>query len=206
NIALVHPHLHADSAVGGVCVDGGKLDVCTQCVQRHAAFHLGYRAAHLGTAESTAHLDLHALGTAAHGLLDSMLHGTSVRHAALDLLRNAFGDQPCIGFRNLDLFDAEVDLLANLSLDEAANALNVCTLLADNDARLGSVKRDIDLVRTALKRNASNTSSLEFLFNEVANRNILVQQLSILLFCVPIRLPLAGNTQAEAYWMYFTTH
>ena len=74
-------------------MDDGEVDVGAKSVQRHAAFHLHDRPAHLGAAEAAGETDLDALGAAAHRLLHGVLHGTAVRNAAGDLLGDALADQ-----------------------------------------------------------------------------------------------------------------
>ena len=92
--------------------------------------------AHLGATEAAGEADLDALGAAAHRLLNRVLHRPAVGHAAGDLLGDALGDQARIDLRHLDLFDLQVNLLADLLLEQLADALDVRALLADDDARL----------------------------------------------------------------------
>src|SRR5690606_10342802 len=135
-----------------------------------------------------------------------VLHGTAVCNTPRNLLRDALRDQARVGLRDLDLLDLEVDLLANFLLDELAQALDIGALLADHDSRLRREERHINLVRRTLKLDPGNTRPRELLHNQLTDRAIFVQQLSILLFREPFRFPVAGDAQAETDGMYFTTH
>ncbi len=85
------------------------IDIRADRVQRHPASHFSHVSAHLGATEAAGETNLHALGAAARRLLNRVLHGTAVRnHTAADLLADALGDQARVGFRRLDLLDAEV--------------------------------------------------------------------------------------------------
>src|SRR5690606_4707204 len=99
DLALEDPHLHTDHTVGGVRLVGGVIDIGTQGVQRHTTFAIPLGAGDFRTAETTAHLNLDALGTNAHGVLHGALHGATEHDAAFQLLSNALSNQHCIEFR-----------------------------------------------------------------------------------------------------------
>src|SRR5699024_4679003 len=54
HLALVDPHLHADTAVGGLGLVEAVVDVGPQRVQRHPAVGVVLRARHLGATEPPA--------------------------------------------------------------------------------------------------------------------------------------------------------
>src|SRR5207247_1552611 len=66
DLALVDPDLDADAAEGRLRLDEAVVDVCADRVQRDAPLGVALGTAHLGAAEPTAALHLHAVGTGAH--------------------------------------------------------------------------------------------------------------------------------------------
>src|SRR5205823_12347545 len=103
---------HADAAIGGVGVHLPVVNVGADRVQRHAAFALPNRAGHFGTAQTTGDTNLHALRAGAQRAHDRLLECALIRHAAANLLGDAFGYQVGIKLRLLDLFDVQLDLFA----------------------------------------------------------------------------------------------
>src|SRR5690606_32110140 len=53
HVTLVHPHLDADDAVGGVRLGKAVVDVGTQGVKRHAAFAIPLGTGNLGAVQTT---------------------------------------------------------------------------------------------------------------------------------------------------------
>ena len=51
-VTLVDPHLHADTAVGGVGMDDAVINVGSEGVERHAAFHVPHGTRHFGTTQA----------------------------------------------------------------------------------------------------------------------------------------------------------
>src|SRR5690606_29368073 len=142
DLALEDPHLHTDHTVGGVRLVGGVIDIGTQGVQRHTTFAIPLGAGDFRTAETTAHLDLDALGTNAHGVLHGALHGATEHDAAFQLLSNALSNQHCIEFRLADFLDVDVHRHTHLLGQVLTQLLNIFTFLADHDAGTSGVDGD----------------------------------------------------------------
>ena len=90
---MVHPHLDADGAHGGVSGAEAVIDLGAEGMQRHAAFAVPLAAAHLGTTETAGALDADALGTALASGLHGLAHRTAEGHAAFELLSNGLSDK-----------------------------------------------------------------------------------------------------------------
>ena len=84
---------------------------------------------------------------------------------------------------DLDLFDLQMDLLADLFLEHLAQALDVGALLADDDARLRGVQRDVDLVGRALQLDAGDARPRQLVQDQPPDAQILMQLLGV----VPLR-------------------
>src|SRR5262249_54494291 len=88
DLALVDPDLDADAAGRRPRLDEAVVDVCADRVQRHAALRVLLGAAHLGAAEATRALHLHAGCAGADRRGKRALHRAAERHAVLELLRD----------------------------------------------------------------------------------------------------------------------
>mgnify|MGYP006976861614 CR=1 FL=1 len=69
------------------------VDLGTEGVQRHATLAVPLATAHLGAAETTGALDTNTLGAGLAGRLDSLAHGTTEGHTALELLSDGLGNE-----------------------------------------------------------------------------------------------------------------
>src|SRR5690606_15923574 len=93
DLTLEDPNLDANHTVGGVRFVSGVVDVGAQGVQGHTTFAIPFGARDFRTTQTTAHLDLDALGTNTHGALHRALHGATEHYAALQLLSHALCNQ-----------------------------------------------------------------------------------------------------------------
>src|SRR5262249_15191725 len=132
DLALEHPYLDAAGAVGGLGRAVAEIDIGAQRVQRHAALAIPLHAGDLGTAEPARAVDADALRAEPHRRLHRPLHRPTKRDAALELLRNTFGDQLGLDLGLPDLDDVEADLAIGDLGDVAAQFVDVGALFADD--------------------------------------------------------------------------
>src|SRR5208283_1062820 len=142
DLALEDPDLDAAGAVSGECGGDAVIDVGAQRVQRHAAFAIPFHARDFGAAETARAIDADAAGAKPHRRLHGALHGAAERHAALELLRDRFGDQLGVELGLADLDDVDHDVAVGQRRNLAAQLLDVGDLLADDDARPRRVDGD----------------------------------------------------------------
>ena len=109
------------------------------------------------------------------------LHRAAERHAALELLGDVLGDQRRVELGLADLDDVEVQLRLGELRELLAQRLDVGALLADDDARTRGVDRHPALAVRALDDDAADAGLRRVLLDEVADREILVQQLAVVL-------------------------
>src|ERR1700730_6620015 len=98
DFALEDPYLHAAGTERRERGGHAVIDVGAQCVQRHATFAIPLHAGDFGAAETARAVDTNAFGAETHRRLHRAFHGAAERDAALQLLRNRFGDQGGIEF------------------------------------------------------------------------------------------------------------
>src|SRR4051812_34836054 len=70
-----NPHFDADQTIGRQGFRKVVIDVRSQSMERHAAFHIALGPRHVGAAETARALDLNAFRAGLHGLRDGFLHG-----------------------------------------------------------------------------------------------------------------------------------
>src|SRR4051812_2216267 len=135
DFALEDPDLDAAGAESGERGRDPVIDVGAQRVQRHAAFAIPFHAGDFGAAETARAVDADTLGAKPHRRLHRALHGAAERHAALELLRDRFGDQGGVELGLADLDDVDDDVGSGNVGDLLAQLVDICALLADHDAR-----------------------------------------------------------------------
>src|SRR5262245_23607277 len=87
-VAVVHPDLDADVALGGLGLGEAVLDPRPQRGQRNAAGLGLLGAGHFGAAEPARQLDADALGPRLHRLVEGLLHGAAEAGPLLQLFRD----------------------------------------------------------------------------------------------------------------------
>src|SRR5262249_56056838 len=101
----------------------------------HGAVSRRSQARCVGAAERPRAVDADAAGAEPHRRLHGALHGAAEGHAALELLRDRFGDELSIELRLADLDDVDHDVRLRELGDLLAKLLDVGALLAHADAR-----------------------------------------------------------------------
>src|SRR5690606_10444053 len=140
--ALEDPDLDAADAECGFGFTRTVVDVCTHRVKRKATFAVPFRTSAFLAAETATVDDLDALGAKAHRGLNSALHRTAGRHAALELRGDRRGDERRVDFRLAHFTDVEVRFGVRHRCTLLAKLLDVSTLLADDQTRASRVDRD----------------------------------------------------------------
>src|SRR5262249_45914515 len=196
DFALEDPDLDAAGAERGERGGNPVIDVGTQCVQRHAALAVPLHARDFRAAQAAGAVDADALGAEPHRRLHGALHGAAERDATLELLGDRFGDQGRVELGFADLDDVEHDVGRGDVGDLLAQLVDVGALLADHYARTRRMDGGAALVVRALDHDARNGGLLQFLVQDLADLDVLVQQLAVLaLSRKPARVP--GPVDAE---------
>src|SRR6202171_146989 len=110
------------------------IDIGAQRVQRHPAFAIPFHARDFGAAETARAVDANAFGAETHRRLHRALHGAAERDAALELLRDRFGDQRGVELRLADFDDVDDDVGGGDVGNPLAQLVDIGALLADHDA------------------------------------------------------------------------
>src|SRR4051794_11231124 len=110
DFALEDPDLDAAGAKRGERGRNAVIDIGAQRMQRHAALAIPFHARDFGAAETARTIDTDAFGAETHRRLHRALHGAAERNAALELLRNRFGDQGGVELRLADFDDVDDDI------------------------------------------------------------------------------------------------
>src|SRR4051812_5085829 len=205
-LALVEPHLHADGAVGRERLGEAVVDVGAQRLQRQLAVQVPLRTGDFRAVQAARHAHLDAPSAETQRRFHRFAHRAAERHALLELHRYRFGDELRIELRLLDLLDVDEDLAVGLLLDLLLELVDFRPLAADDDARARGVDVDLELVRGALDFNLRHAGMLEPGLERVAQLQVLVQQLRVVLAADPARAPRFVEPEAESGRMYFLPH
>src|SRR6185437_121074 len=207
DFALEDPDLDAAGAVSGERGGDAVIDVGAQCVQRHAAFAVPLHARDFGAAETARAVDADALGAETHGGLHRALHGAAERHAALELLRDRFGDQLRVELGLADFDDVDDHIAVGELGHGPAQVLDVGALLADHHAGTRRVDGDAALLVRTLDDDLRHCRLLELLHQLLADLDVLVQQRAVFgLAGVPARVPGTVDPETQPDWIDFLTH
>src|SRR5215469_15323348 len=207
NLALEDPHLDAAGAVGGEGGGDAVVDVGSQRMQRHAALAIPLHARDLGAAETTRAVDADAAGAEPHGRLHGALHGAAEGDAALELLRDRFGDKLCIELGLPDLDDVDDDVGGGKLGDLLAQLLDVSALLTDDHSGPRRLDGHAALLVRPLDDDLGDRGLLELLHQLLADLHVLEQELAVLVLAgVPARIPGAVDAEPQPDRIDLLTH
>src|ERR1700712_1999079 len=102
------------------------------------------------------------------------------RHAALELLGDALGNEVRIGLGLAHLDDVDVHLAVGEGLHLGADLVDVSALLADHDARTGGVDRHAAFAVRTLDDHLADGGLLEVLEQRRANLEVFLEQVAVL--------------------------
>src|SRR5262245_14186584 len=206
DLAAEDPHLDADHAVGRLGLRKAVADVRAQRVQRHAPLAVPLRARDLGATDAAAAVHLDALRAHAHAAADGFLHRAPEGDAALELQRHVFGHQLGVEVGTAYLMDVDERLLGGELAELALQLLDLGALLADHDARPRRIDVDLRLVGGALDLHLGDAGVVQPFLEELAQLEVLVQQIAIIAAREPLRVAAFDDAEAEAPRMYFLSH
>src|SRR5260221_3721165 len=207
DFALEDPDLDAAGAERGERGGYPIIDIGAQRVQGHAAFAVPFHARDFGAAETARAVDTDAFGAKTHRGLHRALHGAAERDAALELLGDRFGNQGSVEFGLADFDDVDDDVGIGDIGNPLAQLVDVCALLADHDAGTRRVDRHAALLVRTLDHDARNRRLLELLVQDLADLDILVQQLAVFVLAgEPTGIPRPVDAETQPDWIDLLTH
>src|SRR6266478_3796214 len=200
DFALEDPDLDATGAERGERGRHAVIDIGAQRVQRHPPFAIPFHAVDFGAAETARAVDTNALGAKTHRRLHRALHRAAERNAALELLRDRFGDQRGVELRLADFDDVDDDI----GRGDIGDAL---AQLVDHGAGTRRVDRHAALLVRTLDHYPGDGRLLQFLVQHLADFDILVQQLAVLVLAgVPTGIPRPVDAETQSDWIDLLTH
>jgi hypothetical protein len=161
---------------------------------------------HLRPSQPAAASDHRSFGPCPHGPPDGLLHSSPEGNPSFQLLSDVLSDKIGIQIRLLDFLNLKADPFTSRQfLYFTLQGVDAGPLTPDNYARLGSPNGYGNLFGETLYFNAGNASPFHFTANQLADRKILVQQLSVLLpLSVPPSLPILDDAYTKTIRMYFS--
>src|SRR5712675_2520350 len=207
DFALEDPDLDAAGTERGERGRHAVIDIGAQRVQRHPAFAIPLHARDFGAAETARAVDTNALGAKTHRRLHRALHRAAERDAALELLGDRFGDQRGVEFGLADFDDVDDDVGGGDIGNPLAQLVDVGALLADHDAGTRRVDRHAALLVRTLDHDPGHRRLLQFLVQDLADFDILVQQLAVFVLAgEPTGIPRPVDAETQSDWIDLLTH
>src|ERR1035437_10079234 len=204
-VALVDPALDADLSVRRARFREAVVDVGLERVEREATLLIPLRPRDLGAIQAAAAADLDSLRAEAEGRLHALLHRAAKRDAALELHRDRLGNELRVGLGALDLGVVGGGSRAEPLLQPVAQLVHGRALLPDDDAGTGSHDVDLQLV-PALDLHFGDRRVREIPLELVAELQVVVQELEVVLLGIPARMPGAVVADAKTVGGDFLTH
>src|SRR6266436_3628613 len=128
--------------------------------------------------------------------------GERGRHAVIDI-----GAQRGVEFRLADFDDVDDDVGRGDIGNALAQLVDVGALLADHDAGTRRVDRHAALLVRTLDHYPGDGRLLQFLVQHLADFDILVQQLAVLVLAgVPTGIPCPVDAETQSDWIDLLTH
>src|SRR5580698_27605 len=207
DFALEDPDLDAAGAERGERGRHAVVDIGAQRVQRHPTFAIPFHPRDFRAAKAARTVDTNAFGAKTHRRLHRALHGAAERDAALELLRDRFGDQGGVEFGLADFDNVDDDVGGGDIGNALAQLVDVGTLLADYDAGTRGMDRHAALLVRTLDHDPGDSRLLQLLVQDLADFDILMQQLAVFVLAgEPTGIPRPVDTKTQPDWIDLLTH
>src|SRR6266478_3642192 len=207
DFALEDPDLDPAGAERGERGRHPVIDIGAQRVQRHPALAIPFHPRDFGAAETTRAVDANAFGAETHRRLHRALHRAAERDAALELLGDRFGDQGGVELGFADFDDVDDDIGGGDIGNALAQLVDVGALLADHDTGTRRVNRHAALLVRTLDHDPGDRRLLQFLVQDLADLDVLVQQLAVFVLAgEPTGIPRPVDAETQPDWIDLLTH
>src|SRR6201992_988842 len=207
DLTLEDPDLDAAGTERGERRRHAVINIGAQRMQRHPPLAIPFHPGDFSAAETTRAVDTNTLGPKKHRRSHRALHGTAECDAALELLRDRFGNQGCVELRLADFDNVDDDIGRSDVGDALAQLVDVGALLADHDAGTRRMDRHPALLVRTLDHDPGDGRLLEFLVQDLADLHILMQQLAVFVLAgEPTGIPRTVDADAQPDWIDLLTH
>src|SRR5256885_3670704 len=176
------------------------------CGQGNAPLSVPLVAGHYRAAQPSREGDADSLGADLLRRLDRLLHRAAEGDSPLELGGDVLGDELRVDLRLAHLDDVEEHLVLGERLQLLLDLLDARAALADDDSRPRGVHVDLHFARRALDLDLADAGLAEFLLHVLAELDVLVQPLGVVLLLVPLGVPGADDAEAEADRIDLLTH
>src|SRR5579863_5395750 len=206
-ITEIDPHLHADRADRRLGDGKAVIDVPLQRRQGDRTSNCFLLPRHLGAPQAPRQLDFDAVSSGIHHLIQRALERPPKTSPLHQLLGHVFRNEHGTAMGVVDLDNFQFHSAAGQVLEFRLQTVDFLSFAADDDSRPGRVEMDDDLVPRPLDFDFRNAGKLILRFHEVADFEVLDQEVAILFLAgKPTAPPGFNDTDAIAGRIYFLSH
>ena len=182
------------------------IDIGAQRVQRQTALQIPLRTGDFVAVQASAHADFDAFATEAERRIDRLAHGPPEADALFQLQRNRFGDELGIELGLMHFLNIDMHLARRLLLQILLQLVDFRALAPDDDSRARRLDDDAQLVARTLDLDRAHACRLELFLQLGLELVVFEQQLVVILFDKPARLPRLGVAEAKSVRMNLLSH
>src|SRR5581483_6331564 len=153
-----------------------------------------------------AHANFDSLASEAQRGIYGLAHGAAEADPLLKLQRDRLRNQLRIKLRLVDFLNIDVHLAVRALLHFLLELVYLRAFAANNDSRARSLDDDAQLVARPLDFDRAHACRLELVLQFAFQADVFKQQLVVIAFDKPARLPRLGVSEPESVRMYFLTH
>src|SRR3989449_4954471 len=204
--ALIDPALHADDAVGGIGLREAEIDVRAQRLQRQPPLQVPFFARDFSAIQTARHTHFDPLAAETQRRIHRFAHCAAKGHALFELQRNRLRHQLRVEFRAVHFLNVDVHFALGALLHFLLELVDLRALAPDDDARPRRVNAHDQLVRRALDVNRADARALQFLFQLLAELDVFVKKIGVLLVGIPPRLKRLVVAQPESVRVRLLSH
>src|SRR6056297_908502 len=207
DLTFEDPDLDPDDAVRRGRLGVGIVDIGAERVQRHTTLTVPFCPGDLGAAKAARDVDPDAERSHAHGVLNRAFHGTTERHATLELLRDALCDQGRVQFGLAYFDDVEVQFAGRHRRQFLAQGFDIGAFFADDHTRTRGVDRDAALAVRTLDDHTAHAGLLALFVDELTHLDVFQKKITVILrVSIPTAVPGAVDLEPHPDGVYLMSH
>src|SRR5688572_5918097 len=206
NLAAINPNFDPNDAERGVRFSKSVINIRTQSVQRKLTLQVPLAARDFRAVQSATDFDLDSLRPKAQRLFHGLSHGAAKSNSLFELRRNLLSLQLRVQLRLVNLLNRNQHLAAGTRRDVALQFVDLRALATNDDPGSRRVDDDLQTVRGAFDVHVRHAGAGKASLQLTLQPQVFDQEIAVLLFRKPVRMPVLVIAKAKTVWMNFLAH